>query len=49
VAFIFQDFGSDVVGGAADGFFLFAVVLEFGGEAEVAEFDLHVFVDEEVS
>lgn len=44
-----QDFGSDVVGGSANGSFFLSVKLQFGGEAEVSELDLHFFVQKEVT
>jgi hypothetical protein len=44
-----EDLRSDVVGRAADGLLLLLVVLKAGGEAEVAQLDLHVLVEEEVA
>jgi hypothetical protein len=46
---IVEDLGGDVVGGAAFGFFPFAGEGEFGGEAEVSDFDLQFFGEEEVT
>ncbi len=46
---VLQDFGRDVVRRAADGFLLLALELQFGGQAEVAQFDLHLVVQEQVA
>jgi hypothetical protein len=45
MAFVLEDLGGDVVGSAAYGFFFLAVVLEFGGETEVSQFDFHILID----
>lgn len=39
----------DLVGGPADGALAFAVELQFGGQPEVADLDLHVAGEEEVA
>ena len=44
-----EDLGSDVVGRSADGALLLAFEIEFGGQSEVTELDLHLVVDEEVA
>jgi len=44
-----QDLGRDVVGRAADGLLLLALELDLGGQAEVAQLDLHLLAEEEVA
>lgn len=44
-----QDFGGNVIGGAADGPLLLAVELEFGGQAEVSQLEFHLVREEEVA
>lgn len=44
-----KDLRGDVVGGATNSSFLFAVKLELCGEAEVADFDFHLVVEEKVT
>lgn len=45
----FEDFRGNVVGGAANGFPLFARIFQFGGEPEIAHLDFHILVEEEVA
>lgn len=45
----FQNLRSDVVGSSADSFLFLFIVLQPRGQSEVPQFDLHVFVEEEVS
>ena len=49
VTFWLKDFGSYVVGGAANGFFLLAVEIYFGGKAEIANFNGHILAEEEIA
>ena len=44
-----EDFGGDVVGGAADGFLLLAFKFQSRSQPEVAQLDLHFIVQEQVS
>ena len=47
--FAFEDFRGDVVGGAANGLFLFAFKLKAGGQAKITQLDLHLVVEKEVA
>jgi hypothetical protein len=47
--FDFEDFGGDVVGGAANSTALLGFVFELGGESEVSEFEIEFLVEEEVA
>lgn len=49
MSLVLEDFGSDVVGSPADGFFPFAVVFESGSETKIPEFYFHVVIEEKVS
>jgi len=44
-----QDLGCNVVGSAADGFLFFSLELEFGGQSEVSQLELHAVAEEEVA
>jgi hypothetical protein len=46
---VIEDLWGYVVGGSAFGFFPFAGEGEFGGEAEIADFDLEFFGEEEIA
>lgn len=49
MALFFKDFGGYVVGGPADSLLAVSLVLDLGGEAEVADFGVHLVVDEDVA
>lgn len=49
MAFGFEDFGSDVIGSAADCFPLFACELQLGGESEIAHLDFHALIKKQIS
>jgi hypothetical protein len=44
-----EDFGGDVVRRTADGTFPLPVEFEFGGQAEITDFDFHFVVQEEIA
>ena len=45
----FEDFGRNVVRRTANGALFLAVEVEFGRQAEIAQLDLHLVVQEEVA
>ena len=49
VTFWLKDFGGYVVGGAADGFFLLAVEIDFSGKTEITNFNGHILAEEEIA
>ncbi len=47
--FIFQDFGSDVVGSTADSSSLFTIEFKLTSKPEISDLDLHFFVQKDIS
>ena len=49
MSFALKNFRGNVVGGSADGFFLFFVVLEPGRKSKISQFNFHIFVQKQVA
>ena len=48
-ALAFKHFWRDIVGSTANRAFFLAIEVEFGGETEIAQLDLHLVVEEEIA
>lgn len=49
MAFIFKNLRSNVVWSTADGLLLLPFIFEAGGQTEIAQFDFHIFIQEQVT